>query len=441
MKLLALERVMLPNGLSLYLGQSPESTSFEIAVHIDSGSRDENSENNGVSHFLEHMMFRGNRNWPNSILLAQTLENFGGETNAMTTVESTVYWLRGATRRMETAIGAFADFFFHPNFADLETERNIILQELQGDYNEDGDLIDAESLAMNGLFADHPLGLPIIGTQEVIKKMSVAQLEEKRALFYTPQRCAVSLVSSFSPERVRPWLEKAFGGGWAHVGAHGTPDRRLIDPAVFSRVPLGRKHAHALRLQNNSDSQYVVKIMWPCSGGLNARVVEETFLQRILDDGISSRLPAVIREQQGLVYDISADSSAFLDVGTFSVDATVSKDDIDKLLARLFDELMKMMNQKPSEEEMARIRFRYGFDLESMAEAHGRYVSREVWNGFLGQTLSIEQELEIVQNMTASQILETAQRVFGCPRRSFVLIGPRSRKKRDDVEKFFEQLC
>jgi predicted Zn-dependent peptidase len=445
MKLRSLERAVLSNGLPLYVGVTPESASFEISMQIDTGSRDETPETNGVSHFLEHMMFRGSRSYPDSIRLARLMEAFGGESNAMTSVESTAYWLRGATRRVEPAVDAFAEFFLRPNFADLETERSIILQEMQSDYNEDGDCVDTESLAMEGLFGTHPLGLPIIGKEDVVKRLGLADLEAKRARFYTPRHCAVSVISSLPVEKVAPLVERAFGFPWEHASSFSPQDvataRQLIaSPSEYWSTPGSRKRRHVLKLQNNSDSQYAVKLMFPASGGLTREVIAETFLQRILDDGISSRLPAEIRERQGLVYDISCDATAFADVGVFSVDATVSKDSIDKLLARLFEEMNRVVQEAPSEEEMERVRFRYLFDLETLAEAHGRLVSREVWNGFLGSSLSVDEELAIVRELTAQEILDTARRVVGALKRTFVLIGPRARKKRDDVEKFLERL-
>lgn len=445
MKLRALERAVLSNGLPVYVGVTPESASFEITMQIDTGSRDETPENNGVSHFLEHMMFRGSQAYPDSLRLARLMEAFGGESNAMTSVESTAYWLRGATRRIDPAIDAFAEFFLRPNFADLETERSIILQEMQSDYNEDGECIDPESLAMEGLFGSHPLGLPIIGKEDVVKRIGLADLEAKRACFYAPSHCAVSVISSLPVEKVVPLVERAFGLHWSHAASVSREDlakkRQLIsDPQKYWSSPESSKRRHVLKLQNNSDSQYAVKLMMPASGGLTRNVIAETFLQRILDDGISSRLPAEIRERQGLVYDISCDSTAFADVGVFSVDATVSKDSIDKLLARLFEEMNRIVQDPPSEDEMERVRFRYQFDLDTLAENHGRLVSREVWNGFLSSALTVDEELAIVNSLTAEEILDTARRIVGASKRSFVLIGPRARKKRDDVEKFLERL-
>ena len=430
MKLLSLEKVTLKNGLRLYCGHAQNSSSFEIAIHVDSGSRDENPEINGISHFLEHMMFRGSQKYPDSVALAAALESFGGETNAMTSVESTVFWLRGSNKRLLPAIETFAEFILHPTFKDLETERSIILQELHNDYNEDDMLIDSESLGMDAFFDEHPLGLPIIGRREVIEKLSVEQLERRRGEVFRPTNCALSVISDKPLAEVAALIEKHFGA-WAEDGKE-VPKRVPWAP----KKPLGT----LLKLQNNSDSQYTLKIMFPSSGGMNASVVKDTFLQRILDDGIASRLPSEIREKCGLVYDISADNASFSEIGTFSIDATISKDDIDKLLPKLFEELEKLCKEPPSQAEMDRIKFRYGFDLETLPENHSRYVSREIWNGFLGQELSLEEEAKIVQNMSAEDVLAAAQKIFGSQHRAVVLVGPRARKKRDIVEKCLNRL-
>ena len=429
------------NGLTLLYCRIPESAGFEIAMNIDTGSRDETPETNGVSHFLEHMMFRGSKLYPNSIALARMLEDFGGESNAMTSVESTVYWLRGATRKINDAIAVFADFFLNPNFADLETERSIILQEFANDFNEDGENIDSETLAMQALFGDHPLGLPIIGTENVLQKLSIADLTQKQKRFYVPQNCVLTVTSSLPAEKVLQRIEQCFVKAWPSLPEHRAAH---LSRVLFSPQQLlpksGKKLKNVLKLQNNADNQYTLKVTFPCSGGLDQNVIEDVFLERVLDDGICSRLPATIREKHGLVYDISCESLAYNDVGTFSIDATVSKDQLEKLMKILGEEIQKLSQEKPSEEEMERVRFRYGFDLDILKESEGRLVSRAVTNHFLEQKLSIDEEHEIVRTLTAEHIRAAAQRILSAPRRTFVLIGPKARKRRDDVEKFMNRL-
>jgi predicted Zn-dependent peptidase len=438
MKIVHFLKSQMPNGLTVFYAQIPESAAFELALHIDTGSRDETKETNGVSHFLEHMMFRGSKNFPDSISLAVALEDFGGECNAMTSAESTLYWLRGSTRKIIPAIEAFGDFFLHPNFADLETERSVILQELANDFNEDGENVDTDSLAMSALFQDHPLGLPIIGNEATVKSLTMAELLAKQATFYVPTNCILAVTCSLPPEKVLPQLEKIFGSAWPDRVNTPPYKRLLVEPSLYEATSLRKKNA--LKLQNNTDNQYALKLSFPTSGGNTRDVILQTILMRILDDGIASRLPSNVREKQGLVYDISCDLITYCDVGVFSIDATVSRDCIDKLMTTLNTELLSLLAQPPSRAELERVQFRYGFDLELTPENHGRYLGREVWNHFLGTSLTIAEEREQLFAATPQQICEIAQKVFLAPQRSFVLVGPKARKKRDEVEKFLRTL-
>lgn len=430
-----LELLTLSNGLRFLHCRNAASAAFELSVHIDSGSRDETAESNGVSHFLEHMMFRGSQRFPNSVALAGAMESFGGEANAMTSIESTVYWLKGATARIDQAFDIFSEFFLNPNYADLETERDIILQELASDYNEAGDNIDCETLSMASMFPQHPLGLPIIGTEETITRLTIDDLKAKHSQHYQPSQCILSLVSNLPTDQALRLAETHFGKTWQHV-RHAPPQRAPLSPDYF----LHSKQKRTLVLQNNSDNQYVLKLMLPGAGGLNQKVVEDIIVERLLDDGIASRLPATVREKHGLVYDISADAQSYADVGTFSIDATISQDSLQRLLDVLLAELIKVCQEPPSPAELDRLKFRYLFDLEILHENHARLISREVTQLFLKTPLSLEDEANFVRSITPEQVLQTARRIFTHPRQTMVLVGPRARKFRSSVEKFLDQL-
>jgi predicted Zn-dependent peptidase len=423
----------LNNGLRVLVARSEQSKAFDIAYHIDSGSRDETELNNGVSHFLEHMMFRGTSRLPNSVQLARELEGYGGECNAMTTQENTVYWLRGALSELKNGLSSFAQFVSDPSFSDLETEKNIVLQELENDYNEEGQLIDSESLGARGFFGSHALGLPIIGTRESLANLGKKELEEKIANFYHPKNCTLTISSQANENEIKDWVQNSFGTYFSNSvfqKAVKLPKNRFVQNGDCQKIVL----------QDNSDSQFNLKLMFQGSGGINSRVVQETFMQRILDDGIASRLPASIREEKGLVYDISCDASTFLETGYTALDATVSKDKFEDLVEEVLAQLLGMLSRKPTEEEMARTRFRYIFDLETMREQSSRMLSREVYNGFFGEHLSLDEEIQIVRSLTADDILKVSHRVLLSPLRSFVLVGPKARKKRNLLESFWSQL-
>ncbi len=431
-----LSRTQLNNGLKVLHTQVKNTAGFEIALHIDTGSRDETPETNGISHFLEHMMFRGTERFPTSIDLACALEECGGEANAMTTNESTVYWLKGAAAKMDTAIDVFGDFALNTNYANLETERSIILQELAGDYNENGDNIDIETLGMQALFQDHPLGFPIIGTEENLKRIGTAELIAKKNLFYRPSNCILTIVSPQSLEDILPNLNRAFNDHWP-VANLNAAQRDLLNLAdFFDRT----KNRNGMMLQNNADNQFNLKIICPATGGNHRDVVVQTFLQRILDDGISSRLPGTLREKHGLVYDISCESAAYYDIGTFTIDATVSTDMFDTLLMRLTEELRIIQLQGPSVAEMNRVRFRYSYDLKMIVESPFRYLSREVSNLFCGGDMSVDAELQMLESVTADEVVAMARKCLQAARRGIALVGPKARKRRDSMEQLLQRL-
>lgn len=436
MGLIKLTKTRLSNGLRLFYGQTNESVGFELAVHIDTGSRDETLKNNGVSHLLEHMMFRGSASYPNSVALARALEIAGGESNAMTSIENTAYWIRGSTKRIENAMDVFADFFFQPTFPDLELERGVVLQELASDYNEDDQNIDTESLAMGTMFENHPLGLPIIGTTPVVSNLSVKDLEEKRRDFYTPGRSVLVVTANLPLEALYKKLDAIFGRPWSHASAETAT--RVVAPE--SLLQHGGNSEDLLKLQENADNQYSVKLLLPAFGGNSRDVVLQNMLQRLLDDGMSARLPAAMREKYGLVYDISCDATNYSDIGTFSVDITVSAEKLSSLLEKFGEELQHLLAHPPEAAELDRVRFRYAFDLEQLAENPARLIAREVSDAFLSTGLSVAEELDIVSSASGAEILEMARKLFAAKRRTFVLVGPKVNKRREQVEKFMSSL-
>jgi predicted Zn-dependent peptidase len=433
MKHVSVKKYKLANGMSFFYCHTPESSAFEISININTGARDELSTDQGESHFLEHMMFRGSKNYPNSIILAKEMEKFGGEINAMTGMEHTNYWMKGDTEKIKDAIACFAEFFFHPNFADFEIERNIILQEMASDYNDDGKCIDIEALSMSTMFKFHPLGNFIIGNDESINKINVDKLNKKRGYFYIPKRSILTLHSHLSEEEALKLIEKYFDGVWNHAFQE-VPERFTAHQFINSCIENPKKFSTDIFLQNNADNQYVLKYMFLVPGGLSRDVVLTTFLQRILDDGICTRLPGRIREKYGLVYDISCDTQFFHEIGVLGIEATVSKDLIKDLIEKLKEEILFLLSQPPSVEEMEHIRYRYLFDLKQILENPSRALSREVNAHFMDSEFSLRDEMDFVRSVQAEDIAKMAHAVLYGRRKIVVLVGPRAKKMRALVE-------
>jgi predicted Zn-dependent peptidase len=430
-----IKKTILRNGLTVLYCHTPRSVCFEMTMHINTGSRDEIKSQSGVSHFLEHMMFRGSQKYSDSKILAFAMEGFGGETNAMTGIENTNYWMKGNSEKILSAIECFAEFFLRPNYASLDIERDVVLQEMASDFNEEGLSVDTESLAMSTLFSDHSLGNPIIGTEEAVRNIGKEELEEKRRIFYHPLNCVLAIQTSEDEFKVIDKVTKFFDYHWDYIQDDFNLNRLSALPLIPNKNSL-RKPQNALCLQNNPDNQFAIKVIFPCSGNLSKEVVRTTFLQRVLDDGICTRLPSNIREKYGLVYDISCDSQFFEDIGTFSIDVTVSEDYLSDVLDKLAKELSLILKEIPTIEEIEHIKYRYIFDLKQVQETPSRLLSRKVTEIFMKSDFSIDDEIAYVRAISNNVIFETAQEILKSTRRAFVLVGPKARKKRDLVEKF-----
>jgi predicted Zn-dependent peptidase len=423
-----IERCVLKNGLRIIHARSSESRAFSISIHIQAGSRDETTKNNGIFHFLEHMMFRGTARHPNSVALAHALETLGGENNGYTDYESSAFWIKGNASKIADGFAVFADLLFSPTFPDIEIERQILLQELAGDYNDSGHIICPTSLGMKALFQNHPLGMPVVGTRENLLNIQVADLSKQRESFYQPQNSILVVSSPCDLNKNFSHIEKLFGHPWnSHLVEHSRHAPKLA-------------HGTAVATENHSDSQLDIKLLFPAYGGASPHVVAQTFFQRILDDGIASRLPSNVRERAGLAYDVSCDVSAFSDIGACSIDASVSEDGLTPFLAILKSELARATNSTPSPEEMERVRNRYTFALETLREDTSAYLDYLVWHSFLQSELTPEKELALVEALTPHDIQNVARHIVGAPRRAAALVGPNARARNHELGQFLTTL-
>jgi len=426
----------LKNGLTVIYCKTQHRVEFEISMHIQTGSRHEIAENSGVSHFLEHMMFRGSSRYPNSIILARELEKFGGEINAITSSDTTTYWIKGDSEKLYDAIPCFAEFFLYPNFADIEIERGVILEELASDYNDQGACIDVDHLAMKAVFQNHPLGNPIIGNYESVQNMSVSDLKKKRETYYVPSLCVLTVYSSQNEDEVLKKIESSFDCKWNHVNSSSTIYKK-DEELSYKHNPL-KKTKNFLSLQNNLDNQYSMKLIFPTTGGLSEKAIQTVFLQRILDDGICTRLPGNIREVHGLVYDISCDTQFFYEVGILGVDVIVSDDRLESLLNKMTHEFNLLLNEPPSLEEIEHIRYRYLFDMKQIMQNPSRLLNRHANSIFMNSPLSIQDEIDVIKTIDAQTIHNVAKQTFIQNYRGLALIGPKAKKHRNAVEKFLK---
>jgi predicted Zn-dependent peptidase len=416
----------LPNGLSLLHVQTGPSCLFEASAIFNVGSAAELQEKNGVSHLLEHMMYRGSGPHTTSTQFSRFLEALCGDTNAFTSAETTEYWFQSAADQAQDCLALLSEFLQTPTFSEFETEKRIIEQEIDEDYNEAGEFIDDYALALKALFGANGLGLPIGGTRETIAGLTLDDVKHHRTQWYHPKRCVLTLMSPDSPDRVLKWAEQAMKN-WRNE------QLMVPNPGLGQTNPLQAlcqvEASEDVRIVavNHPDNQFQLRFCFciprPPEPVMNAIEV----LERILDDGASSRLQSVIREDRGLVYDLSCESIDFRSFFVFCVVATVSTEHLGDTFDLICSQIRSTTQTAPSVEERTRAVLRAQFDVRRLEESHHAYLEERVEAFFRGTIFDEATRISNLGSVREHDVQDAAQLLFGTKTKCVVLVGPQAR--------------
>jgi predicted Zn-dependent peptidase len=298
-----LQITVLPNGLNILSETVASVSSLALGVWINVGSRDETQERNGISHFIEHAVFKGTSR-RKTHQIAQYLEVIGGYVNAFTTKDATCFYARVREQYLARAVDLLADITLHPAFLpkEIEKEKQVILEEMHAIDDDPEERI--HDLFDKNLFGMHPLGLPILGAEEAINAFTEDTLHRFIADEYTAQNVVIAASGAVLHEQLVRLCERAFDG-------IGTGNRRL------RARPRPHKPRHESFEKSVQQPHLVFGRMTP--GLKNRDKYALTLLNTILGDGMSSRLFQTIREKYGYAYNIFSSLSLFEDSGIFSI--------------------------------------------------------------------------------------------------------------------------
>jgi predicted Zn-dependent peptidase len=408
---------VLPNGLQLVAVEMPHVHSVSLVAYVRAGSRYETEQTNGTSHFLEHMFFRGTESYPSTYELAHRIESLGAVFNATTTRDMAYYFTELAPRHLEAGVEVIAEMFRAPLFPDVEIEREVILEEMSEDYNEDGVLIDPDSIAKQRLWKEHPLGFPIIGTQRNVERMTSADLRRHHKRLYTARNMVIAAAGNIALEELVKHCQKLFK--FLPAGERTAPDRPEMQPGKFHWV-------------KNPDNQLAVDLVFPAfaEGSENWRTA--VMLRRILDDGISSRLHRAIVDRGGLAYGCEAILDGFHDTGTFEFECSLAPEKMPLLLEVLVGILRDLKENGPEPRELAKVKERFASDLEFALDAVGEMAG---WYGgvrLYREPESFEQALAKVRSVTIDDVKRVAREIFRPERAHLVVVGEPAFKDMED---------
>ncbi|MBC3190837.1 insulinase family protein [Pseudonocardia sp. C8] len=409
-------RSELPGGVRLITESVPGVRSVAIGIWIGIGSVDETARQAGAAHFLEHLLFKGTRR-RSAAGIAEEMDAVGGELNAFTAKEHTCYYAHVLDTDVALAVDLLADVVTDAELAraDVELERGVVLEEIsmRDDDPEDllGDLFDQT------LFGDHPLGRPVIGSEESIRAMSRETLHAFWRGEYTTPRMVVAAAGNLDHDRVAELVAAALGrAAREHTGAAPRPPR----------VATGTRPARsgALALQTDESEQAHVMLGVPAPGRHAPGRPVLAVLNAALGGGLSSRLFQQVREQRGLAYQVYSSTVRYADAGALSVYAGCAPERLGEVVAVVRDVLGTVAADGLTEAEVARAKgsLRGGLVLgcEDTASRMNRLGRAELDHG---RQRSVAESLARIDAVTPEQVGALAEELLDQPLTAAV-VGP-----------------
>lgn len=412
----------LPNGMRVVTHAMPHLETVSLGIWVGAGARDEASHQHGISHLLEHMAFKGTER-RTARQIAEEVEAAGGDLNAATSLETTVYYARVLKADVAMALGILADILRNPVFqeADLAREKEVIRQEIAASEDSPDEVV--HDLVQEAAFQDQSIGRTILGTIQSVSKFASADLHQYRSSRYGADAMVLAAAGGVDHDSIVAMVERHFGG-------HGAGAASETAPAQFT----GGLRCSAKQFEQ---SHIALAFEGPSYG--NEAFFTAQVLNGILGGGISSRLFQEIRENRGLCYSIYSYSWALTDTGLFGVHAATGEALLPELMDVLRVELDRMASDVPSPSEVARAKAQLKAGLLMSLESSGaraEQLARQVLA--FGKPLDLAHLAERVDAVDQESVRALAEELFAARAMSVALVGsPRwERESESLVAKF-----
>lgn len=393
----------------------PRARQVAIAVAVRVGSRHEPVALGGISHLLEHMLFRGTREHPTSYAQNFAFESLGGTLDAATSAETTIFSATVPKEAAAEAVSLIAEMFRDPVMAHLELERNVVREELLDALDEDDKLVDPDELVARALFGAHPLGQAIGGSVASVAAISEADLRRWHGAHYVGSNVVIAIAGAISPE-VRRACERTLG---AIPRGQRSKTRRFGPRRASTRATL----------VDTTASQVELRASFLVPGVRDPRWTAITMLSRVLDDGMSARVFRTMIEDRGLAYEAFGDLDPYSDVATFSLGAACRPERAPEACRTLL-ELAAGASRDITETELSRVRTRALFELDLARESPEARADLLLGEELEGQTASLDELAERARTIRVAELQSVARRMFRPEALAVVAVGPLAGKTR-----------
>ena len=404
-----LRRTILPNGLIVLTERMDHLRSVAMGVWIKSGSRCEPAETNGISHFVEHMLFKGTRS-RTAQHIAREMDSIGGNLDAFTSKETICFNVKSLSDHVPIALDVLADLVLNPIFAplDIERERGVILEEIKID--EDNPDVLVQELFTQSFWKGHPLGWPILGTTETVRRLNQKDLVE----YHSDRFHGGNIVFSAAGNLEHDHFVEA-------VTAKFSP---LAGGATLSEMPAPDPSNRIVMRNKKSLEQVQICLGVPAPPITDENRYASLILNTVLGGGMSSRLFQTIREERGMVYSIYSDLSPYRDTGTLCVYAGTSADKALEVVDLILAEFRKLKEIELTTEELTRAKDQLkGNLLLGLESSTARMANLARQEMYFQQFFTVDQMIARIDSVDASQVRAMAQRLFDRDHIAVTLLG------------------
>ena len=409
------EKTVLDNGVTVVTESMSGVRSAALGLWVRTGSRDESPQTGGISHFMEHMLFKGTPT-RTPLDISRAIEGRGGMFNAFTGEEATAYFAHLPWEHFDEAVDILADMFLNASMPDdeFEREKQVVLEEIRM-YEDDPDAVVFENL-QRALFPKSPLGIPISGSAKTLAPLRPADLKRYRRGHYLPSRTFAVVVGRF--ER-----DAAFKSIASRLGRFG---KGLRAPSLRrAKAPFGRVVASTTAAKDVKQTRFAIG--YRTFGFADRRRYAAAVFDAVLGRGMSSRLFQEVREKRGLSYDVSSRMNFFSDAGMWTVSAGVEPSKEEKAIAVIERELRRIRTRRVGAAELRQVK---DFMLGNFRLGHEKVVSKL---HFYGQTLlaygrAVEpaEQVRGIAAVTADDVLAVANAILDPSVRAISRVVPQS---------------
>lgn len=401
---------VLPNGLTVFTESMPAVRSVSIGIWVRTGSRQETEPENGVTHFLEHMVFKGTKN-RTAEEIARSADSIGGHLDAFTAKECTSFSIKVLDEHVDRGFDVLADLIKNPLLMPehIAKESQVVQEEIKMVEDTPDDLV--HEIFTQAYWRGHGLGRPILGTRQTVRSFDRALLTDYFGRHYTPQNIIITAAGHLEHDQIVELAAKQFADlpAGEPPGADSAP---VPHPSIRQRRKKNLEQSHIClgtpAYSNVDEKRYALYIMNTVMGG-----------------GMSSHLFQNIREQRGLAYAVFSGLSTFRDAGYLSVYAGTATENVREVVKLIVEELHRMKSRLLAEEEIQRAKdYLKGSTLLGLESTMSRMSNLARQEMQLGRYVSMDEIAKRVDAVTAEDVLQVAQELFSAGRIALTVLSP-----------------